>query len=531
MVRDRGLTMHGEADGALHMVGALSDVTECRQAEDVLSRYRLLAAEVQEVMLFVRGRDGRLLEVKSAAETAYGYSRRELLELDVYALRASVGGPSAAELLEAAKAGGMRYETKHRRKDGSVFPVEASIRGVTLIDGEEVYLGIARDISERKRAEEELRESEDKFKYVFDHSVIGKSLTLPTGELRVNDAVCRMLGYSRKELEGKKMHEITHPDDVEASQRSLEAMLSGSQDKVHVVKRYVHKNGSVVWADVSTSLRRDETGEPLYFITSVVDITKRKQDEAEIRRLNAELEERVVSRTAQLEATNKELEAFAYSVSHDVRAPLRAIDGFSAMVLEDDADNLSEESVGHLRRARGAAQRMARLLDDLLGLSRISRQDLLRARVDLSALARELAAELSAEHPSRRVDVSIAAEMSADADPALVRIIFRELLANAWKFTSRHESAHIEVGVWDADVECAFFVRDDGAGFDMDRAKQLFGAFQRMHRADEFEGEGIGLATVQRLVTRHGGRVWAEAEVEKGATFYFTLPAEWPISI
>ncbi|MEI6452754.1 MAG: ATP-binding protein, partial [Actinomycetes bacterium] len=252
----------------------------------------------------------------------------------------------------------------------------------------------------------------------------------------------------------------------------------------------------------------------------------RKQAEEEIRRLNAELEKHVVTRTAELAAVTTELEAFAYSTSHDLRAPLRAIDGFSLMVMEDAADVLAPEDLHHLERVRAAAQHLGDLIDDLLGLSRLARQDLDREPVDVSALAGEVAAELRAEHVPRVVEVVIAPGMTAHADPRLLRVLLRCLLDNAWKFTSKHETARVEIGVTDADGERAFFVRDDGAGFDVHYAEHLFGPFQRMHTRAEFEGDGIGLAMVQRLVNRHGGAAWAESIVEEGATFFFTLPRE-----
>ncbi|MBE8999538.1 hypothetical protein G1O98_07310 [Nostoc sp. UIC10630] len=253
------------------------------------------------------------------------------------------------------------------------------------------------------------------------------------------------------------------------------------------------------------------------------EINERKKAESEILRLNVQLEQRVAERTAQLEATNKEMEAFSYSVSHDLRAPLRSIDGFSQALLEDYADKLDTLGQNYLQRVRAATQRMAQLIDDLLNLSRLTRSEMRSEKVDLSALVEAIATELHKTQPERQVEFAIAPGLVTNGDAHLLRIVLENLLGNAWKFTGKHQKARIEFGLLQQDDTHVYFVRDDGTGFDMAYVEKLFGAFQRLHAMTEFEGTGIGLATVQRIVHRHGGRVWAESAVEQGATFYFTL--------
>ncbi len=252
-------------------------------------------------------------------------------------------------------------------------------------------------------------------------------------------------------------------------------------------------------------------------------VIERIRIEEELERLNAELERRVADRTARLEAANRELEAFSYSVSHDLRAPLRGIDGFSQMLQEEYADRLNERGSDYVRRVRAASQRMGELIDALLTLSHVSRASVERETLDLSEMAREIAVEFVAEEPDRKVEFSITDGITASADENMLRIVLDNLLSNAWKFTGEHPTARIEFGADEKERETIYFVRDDGAGFDMKYADNLFYVFQRLHGQDEFTGIGIGLATVKRIIDMHGGRIWAEGEVEKGATFYFTL--------
>jgi light-regulated signal transduction histidine kinase (bacteriophytochrome) len=255
-------------------------------------------------------------------------------------------------------------------------------------------------------------------------------------------------------------------------------------------------------------------------VTSVIrDVTERRRIEEHVRTLNESLARRV----AELAAVNKELETFSYSVSHDLRAPLRSIDGFGQALLEEHAGQLDETAMDYLRRIRAATQRMGELIDDLLDLSRVTRREMRHEDVDLSALAAAVMAELTRADPGRPVKVHIAEGMRARGDPALLRLMLENLLGNAWKFTGRETPACIEVGVERDGDRLVYYVRDNGVGFDMAYADKLFGAFQRLHGATEFPGTGIGLATVQRIVFRHGGQVWAHSTVGQGATFFFTL--------
>jgi len=284
-----------------------------------------------------------------------------------------------------------------------------------------------------------------------------------------------------------------------------------------------------------------EADESRRVLLSVIE--DQKTAEEVIRRLNAELEQRVIERTAQLESANKELEAFAYSVSHDLRAPLRGIDGWSLALQEDYGDRLDAQAFQYLSRVRAEAQRMGQLIDAMLQLARVTRAEMQRRPVDLSALAQTVVARLEEAQPERQLAMVIQPDLTAYGDARQLEIVLTNLLGNAWKFTGARPQARIEFGTIEdfrlpnADLGGSekspianrksqiYYVRDNGAGFDMAYANNLFGAFQRLHKASEFPGTGIGLATVQRIIHRHGGRTWAEAAVGQGATFYFTLPA------
>jgi hypothetical protein len=339
--------------------------------------------------------------------------------------------------------------------------------------------------------------------------------------LEVNEAAVAQYGYTRNEFLQMRLTDIRPADDVSR----LLADVRQDRPPLQYSGRWRHrlKDGRIIDVEI-TSHTLEFAGRNAALVLAQ-DITERKKAEAALHALTQELEQRVRERTAQLEAANRELEAFSYSVSHDLRAPLRSIDGFSQALLEDHADMLNAKGQDYLRRVRAGAQRMGELIDDLLQLSRVGRTELRRKRADLSAVARLVAAELTKSEPERHVEVVIQDHLVTEADPSLLRIVLENLLGNAWKFTGKVASPKIEFKATEAGEEVVYCVCDNGAGFDMNYVGRLFGPFQRLHAERDFPGTGIGLATVQRIIDRHGGRVWAEGAVGHGATFFFTLPS------
>jgi PAS domain S-box-containing protein len=336
--------------------------------------------------------------------------------------------------------------------------------------------------------------------------------------LYCNPSLPVLLGTTLERVVGAAWHDLVDEQSADASKCLIEQAAHGRASG-ELCLRTGH--GTFITVHITAnSLREAGIGTICLVIT---DITERKRAAAEIGLLNTELEQRVARRTVELQAANKEMEAFSYSVSHDLRAPLRSLNGFSKALLEDFGDNLGPEGKGHLQRIGSAAVRMGQLIDALLDLSRVTRVEMTREPVDVSRMAEEVAQEVRSPEPGRAAEFIIAQRLTASTDPNLLRIILTNLLGNAWKFTGKRALARIEFGCAREGGTDSFFVRDNGAGFSMQYAAKLFGAFQRLHGAGDFPGTGIGLATVQRIVHRFGGRVWAQGVPDGGATFHFTL--------
>jgi len=369
------------------------------------------------------------------------------------------------------------------------------------------------------------RVAESSYRAIFE-GVNDGILVLEPATGRILDANRRageIFGSPPADLRGQTFGAVRTDEETWTPEVVSERLMAAREGQPVLLEWRVRRaDGSLFWAEVNLKAARIAGKERLLAV--VRDITDRKLAEEELEALNRELEARVAQRTAELEEANRELEAFAYTVSHDLRAPLRAMSGFARALLEDAADRLDETTLDYARRIANAADRLGVLIDDILELSRLSRAEMHLTTVDLSAIARSILEEFRRAEPHRRVEAVIQPGLEAQGDHGLLRVALENLLDNAWKFTSHHERARIEFGMTEVEGRKAFYVRDDGAGFDPRYAHRLFGAFERLHDPEKFPGTGVGLASVKRIVARHGGEVWAEGQVEKGATFYFTLP-------
>lgn len=521
--------VHFESLGgtAVRFLGVNMDITARRQAEaDLRSTQAKMQGIITSAMdaIISINEQQRIVVFNQAAEAVFGCPASQAIGSSVerfiperlrhghrdHIHRFGIEGSTARSMLSPGILMALRA-------NGEEFPIEATI-SKAVAAGDMLFTVILRDITERKRAEDAMRRQATLIDLTPDVFVVMQPDRTITYWNRGAEV---LYGWTRDEALGQRAHllfQTKFPQPLEEIEEHLKLTGSWSGELVHRTK-----DGREIIVFSKWLAQIDAQGNVTEVLESNADITARKQAEQEVSELNQQLEDRVRRRTAELETANKELEAFSYSVSHDLRSPLRTMDGFSQALLEDHSEGLDDKGKHYVNRIRTAAQRMGSLIDDLLQLSRLTRAEVQVKSVDLTAIAESIVADLETSNPERKVEVRIQPGLEVRGDPGLLEIALENLISNAWKFTSRRDSALIEFGKLNDRPKPTFFVRDNGTGFDMQYADRLFSPFQRLHTAEEFRGTGIGLATVQRILRRHYGSTWAEAVEGQGATFYFEI--------
>ncbi len=531
--------------------GLEREIAERKRAEEALREsqegFRLLLDGAKDYAIYMLDPEGHVISWSEGAARLKGYRSEEILGQHFscfYLPEDRAAGTPARELQESLAKGRFEAQAQRVRKDSSVFWADVVI--TPMYDDSGVLRGyskIARDITERRRAEERLAEQAEKLacsrqaleaqtrmlKLVLDS--VGEGLIAADQEGRFliwNDCANKLMGRGAADLPSEQWtphYQVFLPDGITPyppDRLPLVRALHGESVQVELMIEHPERENRVS-LEVSARSMKDAQGNLCGGVAILRDITQQKANEREIRELNDELEHRVAERTAQLEVANKELEAFSYSVSHDLRAPLRHISGFSRILVEEFGATLDPGAQHYLDRIQSGTQKMGLLVDELLRLARVGRHALNLQTSSLNAMVAEVITILQPETEGRQVEWVIADLPAVECDPILVKQVFQNLLANALKFTRPRAHSVIQVSCREEDGQLVFMVRDNGIGFNMKYVEKLFGVFQRLHSGEEFEGTGIGLVTVQRIVHKHGGRVWAEGEVDKGAAFYFTL--------